>query len=315
MIELTRTADWVLLTWLRNRLAEEEIPAVVFDGDSLGLYPGTGDPVLCRVMVSADDFPRARQVLEQADMVGDLTEDALLDGRVRLFQPARGYRVAVDAVFLAAAVAARPKERVLDVGTGVGASALCLASRLAEVHVTGLELQPRLADLARHNALVNDMAERVTVVTGDLLGPLPELAPESFDHVMTNPPYLEPGRANQPHDLSRAAAMVEGAAGLAEWLAFCIAMARPKGSVTVIHRADRLDEMLTAVSGRLGDVVIFPLWPGPGARPAKRVILRGRKGVATPLQIRPGLVLHQADGGYSAEAQAVLRLGQAVLGP
>ena len=59
------------------------------------------------------------------------TEDKLLDGRVTLLQPRKGYRVAIDPVLLAAAVPARLGDHVLDLGSGTGAASLCLAARLA----------------------------------------------------------------------------------------------------------------------------------------------------------------------------------------
>lgn len=236
--------------------------------------------------------------------------DAVLGGRVRLRQPKRGYRSAIDPVFLAAAVPAAAGETVLDVGAGVGAAALCLAARLPGVAVTGLELQPGLTRLGEANAGDNGCAGRVRMVVGDLRRPPPELAPASFDHVMTNPPYMRPGRGRPPAAAAKMAATVE-TAGLAEWLAFCRRMARPGGSVTVVHRGDRLDDLLGAMDG-LGGLAVFPLWPGPGpeAAPAKRVLVQGRTASRAPLRLLPGLVLHGADGAFSDAAQAVLRDAQ-----
>ncbi len=81
-----------------------------------------------------------------------VTEDALLDGRVRLRQPVAGYRAATDPVLLAAACPARAGESALDLGCGAGAAALCLAARVAGMDLHGLEVQPAYAALARENA-------------------------------------------------------------------------------------------------------------------------------------------------------------------
>src|SRR5262249_32310759 len=102
-----------------------------------------------------------------------LTEDALLGGRVRLLQPRKGYRVAVDAVLLAAAVDATETTRILDLGAGVGAVGLCIASRVAASQITGIELQPELAALAERNATLNGVSERVRTIVHDLARPLP----------------------------------------------------------------------------------------------------------------------------------------------
>jgi tRNA1(Val) A37 N6-methylase TrmN6 len=89
-------------------------------------------------------------------------------------------------------------------------------------------------------------------------------------------------------------------------------MLQPKGTLVVVHRADRLDELLAALRGKVGEITVFPLWPKAG-RPAKRVLVRARKGVATPLALLPGLVLHEDDGRYTPIAQAVLRDGAALV--
>jgi len=235
------------------------------------------------------------------------TEDALLGGRVRLIQPKDGFRAAIDAVLMAAAVPAGAGDRILELGAGNGAAALCLAERVAGAGVSGLEVQADLALLAGRNAALNGKDGRVAFIAGDVLDPPPELA-GPFDHVMANPPYLDPARANLPPDGARARATVEGAATLEDWLQLAFWRVGMKGTVTLIHRADRIDEIMAGLHGRLGALTIFPLWPAAGVA-AKRVIVQGRKGSNAPARILPGLVLHGAGGAYTAEAEAVLRAG------
>lgn len=238
-------------------------------------------------------------------------EDALLDGRVRLRQPAKGYRVAIDPVFLAAAVPAGPGSRVLDLGCGVGAAALCLLARVPEARVTGLEVAPEAAALARENAVLNGRADSFTVVDGDIaeLGRAGGALPVgSFDEVLCNPPH-QPAAATAAPDPAKARATHEGAAGLAAWVAAALDSVRPGGGLTFVHRADRLSELLAALSGRAGDAVIFPLWPKRG-QAAKRILLRAREGARGPLALAPGLLLHEDDGRFTAAAEAVLRGGE-----
>lgn len=239
------------------------------------------------------------------DLTFETTEDRLLGGRVVLRQPARGYRAAIDPVLLAAAVPARPGERVLELGCGAGAAALALAARLPQVRVTGLERDHEIARLCAANIAANDMSGRVSVLEGDLLAPPGEIAAAGFDHAMANPPYLEPARADLSPDPGRRAADAEGAAALGDWIAAALAAVRRKGWVTLVHRADRLDEIVAGFAGKAGAVTILPLWPKAG-EPAKRVIVRARKGVRSPSVLRPGLVLHE-NGRYTAAAEAVLR--------
>jgi tRNA1(Val) A37 N6-methylase TrmN6 len=230
---------------------------------------------------------------------------------VRLRQPAHGARVAIDPVFLAAAVPAEAGELVLDLGCGAGAAALCLAARVPEARIIGLELRRDVARLAADNAVLNGMAGRVTMMAGDLLRPPPRLSPGMFDHVMANPPYLPQGSSSLPLDPARRAATIEGEATLADWVRAALALVRDKGSVNFIHRADRIDALIGHLAGRAGDIAVFPLWPAAG-RSASRILVRARKQVAAPARLLPGLVLHGADGRFTAEAEGVLRGGAAL---
>lgn len=244
----------------------------------------------------------------------DITETHLLGGRVHCFQPRRGYRTAIDAVLLAAAVPAGDGDKVLDIGTGVGSAAFCLAARVPGARVSGFELQPGFAELAGMGIAANGFADRVNIVSGDLLAPPADLAPASFDHVMANPPYMPAGRGNPPPDAMKAKATVEGAAKLADWAHFAAAMVKPGGSVTFVHRADRLDDVERAFAAAgLGAFRVLPIAPSAGA-PPKRVIVRGRKGEVAETRVEPPLVLHGAatsqDGArrpYTETVNSILR--------
>lgn len=239
-----------------------------------------------------------------------VSEDRLLDGRVLLRQPEDGYRAAIDPVFMAAAITAAAGETVLDLGSGVGAASLCLASRVEGCRIFGLEMQPPLVGLARQNIDINGFTGRVETMIGTLQSPPPRLAPGSFHHVMTNPPFNATDGTPSPSAIKDAANR-EADIDLAAWMRFAVNMLRPKGVLTVVFRADRLDALLAALHGKAGEMVVTPLWPKRG-RPAKRVLLRARKGVATPLTLAPGLVLHEEDGRYTALADDILRRGAAL---
>jgi tRNA1(Val) A37 N6-methylase TrmN6 len=237
--------------------------------------------------------------------------DRLLGGRVVLVQPEAGYRAAIDPVFLAAATAAGAGDRVLDLGTGVGAAALCLALRVPDVRVVGLELQPALAALARANVAANGVEDRVTVVEGDVADPRGVMRTGGYDWVMANPPYLRAGAHSVPPDPSKAMANAEGPAGLEAWIGCAARLVRPRGWFSLIHRADRLDEILALLRGRFGAIAVQPLWPRAGT-PAGRVVVTARRGARTPMSLGPGLVVHDADGRYSPEADRILRDGAAL---
>ncbi|MFA7638723.1 MAG: methyltransferase [Parvibaculum sp.] len=247
----------------------------------------------------------------------DITDDGFLGGKLNMLQPARGYRAGLDAVLLAAAIPARAGERVLEAGAGVGVASLCLASRVSGVDVAGLEVQSELVRLAEENIARNGFSGRVSIMEGDIGHSVRDLAaaglaPASWHHVFANPPYHDPASNPPSPDRSKAQAHLTLGSDLRDWVRFCCVMARPKGSVTFIHRADALGQLLNVMSGHLGGIEVFPLWPAAG-KPASRVIIRGQRDSKAPLVLRAGLVLHGADGRFTPRAEALLREGEALL--
>jgi tRNA1(Val) A37 N6-methylase TrmN6 len=239
----------------------------------------------------------------------DETEDRTLGGRVILRQPRVGYRAATDPVLLAAACPAEAGQRALDLGCGAGAAALCLAGRVPGLEVHGLEVQPRYADLARVNARLNGAA--LIVHEGDLRRPPAALRALSFDHVICNPPFYAPGAATPAADPGRDVAHREDAP-MADWADAGLRRLRPRGTLTVIHRAERLPDILAALLGRAGDVTVLPLAARAG-RPAKRVLVQARKGAKGGFVLLAPLVMHDGDAhlkdeeDFSGPARAVLR--------
>ena len=238
----------------------------------------------------------------------ETTQDALLAGQVRLRQPRDGFRAAIDSVLLPAAVAAVAGDRVFEIGAGCGAAALCLARRVDGVKISGIDIQPHLVRLAGENVRANGFEGTIDIMSGDVAQKLPPRVQGPFDHVMLNPPFLEASRSRLPGQSDKEAAHIEGAAGLEIWIGRAHGLLRHKGIVTLIHRTDRLDDIIRGLGGKFGGITVCPLWPRAGA-PAKRLIVRARKGVATPFALTAGLVLHADNGDYTAAAGAVLRGG------
>jgi tRNA1Val (adenine37-N6)-methyltransferase len=238
-----------------------------------------------------------------------LTEDAFLGGRLRLLQPRRGYRAAIDPVLLAAFVPARAGARVLDLGCGAGAAALCLAARVPGLDLHGLEIQPDYADLARRNAGLNEIG--FAVHEGNLRRPPAALRALSFDWVLANPPFHGPAAAAAP-DAGRDMALREGAAGISDWIDAGLRRLAPGGGLALVHRPDRLGAILAALEGRAGGIEILPVAPRAGGA-ATRLLLRTRKGSAAPLALLAPLTLHAeiAPGSgaapYNPAAERVLR--------
>lgn len=246
--------------------------------------------------------------------MSDLRDDGFLDGRLRVLQPAHGYRAGSDAVMLAAACPAQAGQTVLELGCGAGVASLCLAWRVPDLCLTGVERQADYADLARRNATRNGLP--LEVATGDLAAMPAPVRNMSYDHVIANPPYFIAGTAAP--DEGRATARQE-VTPLALWVDVALRRLRPGGMVTLIQRADRLDRLIVALDGRAGAITILPVVARAG-REAGRIILTARKGARAGLRLLAPFVMHDAvshlrDGeDLSPVASAVLREGAPITG-
>ena len=246
----------------------------------------------------------------------DFTEDAVLGGRLMLRQPRRGHRFGHDAILLAAATAAEVGEHAVELGAGVGAAGLALASRIDGLSVTLVEIDATLTALAADNICSNGFAERARAVALDATATARAFAaaglkPGCAARVLMNPPFNDASASHVSPDLARRLAHVASPQGLAPWVRSAARLLAPGGTLTLIWRADRLAEALAALTRGFGDVTILPVHPRRGA-PAIRVLISAAKASRAPLALLPGFVLAEESGQPTAEAEAVLREGHAL---
>lgn len=239
----------------------------------------------------------------------DLTDDAFLCGRLRLWQPARGYRAATDPVLLAACVPAKAGESVLDLGCGVGAAALLLATRIPSLHLAGLEAQAAYADLARRNAARAGIA---LAVHEGMVEDMPAALRTPFDHVIANPPYYDPG-GTPAADPGRAAAL-QVATPPGQWVAAGLRRLRPGGRLTMIIATPLLPACLAVQP----NATVLPLAAREGRAPT-RVVAQWVKVSRAPFRLLAPFVIHEGPAhlgdreDYTPRAQAVLRDGADLL--
>jgi tRNA1(Val) A37 N6-methylase TrmN6 len=237
--------------------------------------------------------------------------DAVLGGRLRLRQPLAGHRVGHDAILLAAATGGLAGEHAVDLGAGVGAAGLALAARIAGLKVTLVEIEPALAALAAENARENGMAARVRALACDAEDTRAlasaGLPAAGIDRVLMNPPFHDEGRHNPSPDAGRRLAHAGQHGLLRRWIAAADFLLKPGGVLSLIWRADALDEVLAALAPAFGSVAVLPVRPRDGAEPIRVLVRAVKGGGAGPASFRPPLVLNDAQGRPSAAAEAVLR--------
>jgi tRNA1Val (adenine37-N6)-methyltransferase len=218
-----------------------------------------------------------------------------------LWQPRDGYRFSIDPLLLVDFVRP-PFGRIVDYCAGCGVVGLGILTRDASARARLVELQPRLATLARRNADDNGLGERVEVQTLDLRGPHDAT---HFNLAVANPPYrtLDEGPASPDAEVAIAQHEVE--VTLAQ---VAHAMRRslfPAGRAALVYPASRVSHLLSTLEST-GLRPVRARFVHPRAdEPANRVLVEAEKGARSPLVVEPPLVIRDA-AGYTAEAARLL---------
>ena len=234
------------------------------------------------------------------------TNDYLLNKKVRIVQSDDGYRTSSDAVLLASMMHnVKDGAKILDVGSGTGSVSLCLAYRFKKTEIVGFEIQEELVELAKKSAALNGF-ENLKYFCHDIKEKKAPFNFCSFDYVITNPPYFKKGSVSP--NKSKAAAHNGQDIGLDEWLRFCIKMLKPFGTLYLIDRAEALDEILSLLYKKTGNIQILPVYSKKG-QDAKRVILSAQKDSKASVQILSPLVVHD-EKGHTKAAEQILRDGK-----
>ncbi|NLM37413.1 MAG: methyltransferase [Firmicutes bacterium] len=227
--------------------------------------------------------------------------DRLGLGDLRIKQHPAIFKFTVDPILLAGFVRIRPQATVLDLGTGAGVIPLWLTGYRGLERVTGLEIQPEVAALARENAKLNGLADRIRILTGDLRTPPAVLAAGSFDWVLSNPPYWPVTDHLLPEAPALAQAKFELTCTLRDVVAAAAYFCRNGGRVGLIHLPGRLPDLLcTLRHHKLEPKRLCLVQPKPGALP-HRVLVEAQKAARPGLKVLPPFAIQGADGNFSPE--------------
>lgn len=228
----------------------------------------------------------------------------LLDGKVIANQPANGFRSGLDAVLLGASIRLKPGDLAVEFGCGTGAAMLVAAHHNPDAHFIGVDADAAVIGLAESNIAANGWADRMQAVCEDIAG---ADSHSPAGHVFFNPPFYDDETALKSPAAGKRSAFFSGDAPLEAWIGQANKTLKSKGRLTLIHRADRLDDILAIARRWFGDLVIKPV-SSYADRPAKRVLVSARKGVKGPMKLLPPLVLHDGpDRKYAPDAEAILR--------
>ncbi len=236
------------------------------------------------------------------------TINNVLGGALRLAQPVKGFRFGTDSVLLSSAVPAAPGHKVLDLGTGSGVVAACIAHRVQETYVVAVDISADMVAIASWNMIHNNLNMQTSIIRADVEKGVLDIADNSFDHVVFNPPYFDPKSHQRAVGDVRSMARQGSGVGLDMWFKTARRYLKPNGTISVVMRTSQLDSIFYLLRSGFGGVEVFPFWPKRGSL-SKTVVVRGVKGSKSETKLYPGIVLHNSDGSQTDAACQVLMSG------
>ena len=241
--------------------------------------------------------------------------NAFLGGKINLFQPINGYRANMDSILLAAAIEAKAGQSILELGCGVGAVLFSLMARVEDLKVVGIEIQKRYAKLAALNAEHNGF--KATILECNV-NAIPSTAKNlKYDYVILNPPFYSVSSSMQLTQEEKNIAKRELNTPLDDWLDVAVKRCSANGNIVLIHQAEKLGQILKRIDSVIGNIKILPISSFKGKN-ANRVIVKGKKGSRSPMQLLPPLLIHEACNldnskrNYTREVEGILRDGKAI---
>jgi len=233
------------------------------------------------------------------------TLDELAGYGLRVIQPRHGYRFSVDPLLLADFAGVRRDERVVDLGSGCGVVALILARREESCTVTCVEFQEEMVGIAERNVLLNGLPGRVEVVFDDVIALKARFPVDSFDLVVSNPPYRRPGTGKVSPRAGRDDARHETSATLADFLAAAKYLVKPSGRICFIYHTSRLPELMAQAALQKLAPLRLRMVHGSSAAPARMFLVELVKGRSGELQVEEPLIVHRDEQRHQSGAKPV----------
>nr|WP_246428008.1 tRNA1(Val) (adenine(37)-N6)-methyltransferase [Paenibacillus phyllosphaerae] len=230
--------------------------------------------------------------------------DDLLTHQLHIIQSREVFSFSMDAVLLARFAGIPPKGRILDLCTGNGVIPLLLTTR-TKATIDAVEIQPRLADMARRSVAINELEHQIRIIEGDLRTFPADQGYPIYDAITINPPYLPPQAGDQNENQHYAFARHELNGNLDEIVAACSKLVRNGGRVSMVHRPSRLIEIIDAMRKyKLEPKRIRFVHPHAGAE-ANIVLIEAAKDGKPEVRLLPPLIVYNEERQYNEELMQI----------
>ena len=231
---------------------------------------------------------------------GERLDDLQRNGYQIIQDPAR-FCFGMDAVLLSGFARVKDGSTVLDMGTGTGIIPILLEARTGAAHLTGLEIQPDSADMARRSVALHHLEEKIDICVGDIKEAGTLFKAASFDVVTCNPPYMIGQHGLTNPDAPKAIARHEILCTLEDVISQAAKVLKPGGNFYMVHRPFRLAEIMTLlVKYRLEPKRMQLVYPFVDKEP-NMVLLEANRGGKSRLTVEKPLIIYEKPGVYTRE--------------
>lgn len=228
-------------------------------------------------------------------------------GVVTIVQQKKGHRFTLDSILLADFCRIKPRDRILEPGTGTGIISLLLAKKYPHVRITAVEMQTALADLCRQNIIDNGLDDHMILLEKDIRALKEELKTSTFDVIVANAPYTKSGAGKQSPRPERSLSRHDRGADIVIWLNLRIFL-KNKGRYFLVFPADRLSELIYSLHMHGLEPKRMQLVHPYVRKPASLVLIEAVKSAGIGLEVLPPLIVHNADSGYTEEMRHIYDL-------
>ncbi len=243
----------------------------------------------------------------------ELSEDKLLGGKVIIFQPKKGYRVAMDSCLLAASVPAKAGDKVLDLGVGTGAVSLCIRARVPKTRIVGIDKNTGYLELANKSVTKNNWQSSIDLHFGDVCKPPRILEPASFDYVVANPPYFDEDAYFKSPSAGKSEAHANHGSKLADWVKCAKDFLKPDGQFFVIFPSDREETLLSALKDQFNDIRVLRVYSSDETTQIRVIMAAKSVPLAETVVLEAGkLHIRDEKGDYTPIAHGILWDGNAL---
>ncbi len=218
---------------------------------------------------------------------------------LRIIQNPSKFKFTMDAFLLSAFIDPRPQHKIIDLGSGGGVLSLLIAGQKEVTSVLGIEIQADLVEMARRSLEINQLEKTVKFEVADIRKLPGEIADNSFDYVITNPPFFEKDRGMTSENLSLARAKFEIDCTLEDVVAAAAKCVKGNGKVAIIYPAERLNDLMAVFNKRhLMPKRICFIHPKPGEK-SNLVLMEARPGAKKGVEVLSPVTIYRSEGEYT----------------